>query len=205
MTLLRLLPVALALGILQVVLRFKDEADLARRLKERDPQAMSDLYDRYGRVAYSLIFRIVRNGAAAEDLVQETFLRVWNRVQSFDQEKGALGPWVLTVARNRAIDYLRSIDGRMAAGALELDRVENPALFCDFTDNALSIDRARRLKGAFEKLNPNQRMVIELAYYEGLSQTEMAEQMKQPLGTVKTWVRTALKILRDELTEAAIA
>ncbi len=200
-----MLPVALALGILQVVLRFKDEADLARRLKERDPQAMSDLYDRYGRLAYSLIFRIVRNGAAAEDLVQETFLRVWNRVQSFDQQKGALGPWVLTVARNRAIDYLRSIDGRMAAGALELDRVENPALFCDFTDNALSLDRARRLKGAFEKLNPNQRMVIELAYYEGLSQTEMAEQMKQPLGTVKTWVRSALKILRDELTEAAIA
>jgi RNA polymerase sigma-70 factor, ECF subfamily len=205
MTLIRMLPVALAMGILQVVLRFKDEADLARRLKERDPQAMSDLYDRYGRLAYSLIFRIVRNGAAAEDLVQETFLRVWNRVQSFDPQKGALGPWVLTVARNRAIDYLRSIDGRMAAGALELDRVENPALFCDFTDNALSLDRARRLKGAFEKLNPNQRMVIELAYYEGLSQTEMAEQMKQPLGTVKTWVRSALKILRDELTEAAIA
>lgn len=201
----KLLPAALLLGILQVVLRFKDEADLARRLKERDPHAMSDLYDRYGRVAYSLIFRMVRNGAAAEDLVQETFLRVWNRVQSFDQERGALGPWVLTVARNRAIDYLRSLDGRMSAGALELDRVENPSLFCDFSDQALSLDRARRLKGAFEKLNDNQRKVIELAYFEGLSQTEMAEQMKQPLGTVKTWVRSALKILRDELTEAAIA
>jgi RNA polymerase sigma-70 factor (ECF subfamily) len=201
----KLLPAALLLGVLQVVLRFKDEADLARRLKERDPNAMSDLYDRYGRVAYSLIFRMVRNGGAAEDLVQETFLRVWNRVQSFDQERGALGPWILTVARNRAIDYLRSIDGRMSAGALELDRVENPSLFCDFSDQALSLDRSRRLKGAFEKLNDNQRKVIELAYFEGLSQTEMAEQMKQPLGTVKTWVRSALKILRDELTEAAIA
>lgn len=201
----KLLPAAALLGVLQVVLRFKDEADLARRLKERDPNAMSDLYDRYGRVAYSLIFRMVRNGAAAEDLVQETFLRVWNRVQSFDQERGALGPWVLTVARNRAIDYIRSIDGRMSAGALELDRVENPSLFCDFSDQALSLDRARRLKGAFEKLNDNQRKVIELAYFEGLSQTEMAEQMKQPLGTVKTWVRSALKVLRDELTEAAIA
>jgi RNA polymerase sigma-70 factor (ECF subfamily) len=166
---------------------------------------MSDLYNRYGRVAYSLIYRIVRNGAAAEDLVQETFLRVWNRVQSFDPEKGALGPWVLTVARNRAIDYLRSIDGRMSAGALELDRLENPVLFSNLTDSALSLDRTRKLKGAFEKLNPNQRMVIELAYFEGLSQTEMAEQMKQPLGTVKTWVRSALKTLRDELTEAAIA
>ena len=201
----KLIPMALAYGILQVVLRFKDESDLVRRLKERDPHAMSDLYDRYGRLAYSLIYRIVRNGAAAEDLVQETFLRVWNRVQSFDRQKGALGPWILTVARNRAIDYLRSIDGRMSAGALELDKVENPALFSEFSDNALSIDRARRLKSAFEKLNTNQRMVIELAYFEGLSQTEMAAQMKQPLGTVKTWVRSALKILREELTEAAIA
>jgi RNA polymerase sigma-70 factor, ECF subfamily len=204
-TYVKLIPVALAYGIFQVVLRFKDEADLVRRLKERDPHAMSDLYDRYGRLAYSLIYRIVRNGAAAEDLVQETFLRVWNRVQSFDRQKGALGPWILTVARNRAIDYLRSIDGRMSAGALELDKVENPAMFSEFSDSALSIDRTRRLKGAFEKLNANQRMVIELAYFEGLSQTEMAAQMKQPLGTVKTWVRSAMKILREELTEAAIA
>jgi len=205
LTFMNLFPVGLAFGLLQVVLRFKDEADLVRRLKERDPHAMSDLYDRYGRLAYSLIYRVVRNGAAAEDLLQETLLRVWNRVQSFDPQKGALGPWILTVARNRAIDYLRSIDGRMAAGALELDRIENPALFREFSDSALSIDRARRLKGAFEKLNANQRMVIELAYFEGLSQTEMAVQMKQPLGTVKTWVRSALKILREELTEAAIA
>jgi RNA polymerase sigma-70 factor (ECF subfamily) len=201
----KLIPAALAYGVFQVVLRFKDETDLVRRLKERDPHAMSDLYDRYGRLAYSLIYRIVRNGAAAEDLVQETFLRVWNRVQSFDRQKGALGPWILTVARNRAIDYLRSIDGRMSAGALELDKVENPALFSEFSDSALSLDRARRIKGALEKLNANQRMVIELAYFEGLSQTEMATQMKQPLGTVKTWVRSALKILREELTEAAIA
>ncbi len=205
MVLVKFLPAALAWGILEVVLRFKDDSELARRLKERDPHAMSDLYDRYGRIAYALIFRIVRNGAAAEDLVQETFLRVWNRVQSFDPQRGALGPWVLTVARNRAIDYLRSVDGRLSAGALELDRVENPARFSDFSDSALSIDRSRRLKSAFEKLNDNQRMVIELAYFEGLSQTEMAEQMKQPLGTVKTWVRSALKILRDELTEAAMA
>src|SRR5262249_1523730 len=81
-------------------LRSKDDADLARRLKHRDQHAMGDLYDRYGRLAYSLIFRIVRNTAVAEDLVQETFLRVWNRVHSFDSEKGALGPWILTVARN---------------------------------------------------------------------------------------------------------
>ncbi len=199
------LPFGLAFGILQVVLRFKDDSDLARRLKNRDPHAMADLYDRYGRLAYSLIYRVVRDSGVAEDLVQETFLRVWNRVQSFDQERGALGPWILTVARNRAIDYLRSTDGRMTASALDLDRTETPARFTNIEDSALAIDRARRLKSAFEKLTANQRTVIELAYYEGLSQTEMAERMKQPLGTVKTWVRTALKALREELTERAIA
>src|SRR5580704_10608313 len=178
MKILQILLAALAFGLLQVLLRFKDDADLARRLKAREPHAMSDLYDRYGRLAFSLIYRTVRNTAAAEDLVQETFLRVWNRAQSFDPQRGSLGPWILTVARNRAIDYLRSIDGRMAAGSLELDKVENPALFCEFSDSALSIDRARRLKGAFEKLNANQRMVIDLAYFEGLSQTEMAAQLK---------------------------
>jgi len=205
MTVWQILPAAFAYGLFQVLLRFKDDADLARRLKAREPHAMSDLYDRYGRIAFSLIYRIVRNTAAAEDLVQETFLRVWNRAQSFDQQRGSLGPWILTVARNRAIDYLRSIDGRMSAGSLELDRLEHPALFSDFEDSALSMDRSRKLKSAFEKLSPNQRMVIELAYFEGLSQTEMAERMKQPLGTVKTWVRSALKALREELTGVAIA
>src|SRR5271156_2784923 len=115
MMLRKILPATVAYGLLQVLLRYKDDGDLARRLKAREPQAMSDLYDRYGRIAYSLIYRVVRNGAAAEDLVQETFLRVWNRVQSFDQERGALGPWIMTVARNRAIDYLRSLDGKMSA------------------------------------------------------------------------------------------
>lgn len=205
MLLLRLLPAGLAFGILQVVLRLADDAELVQRLKMRDPKAMSDLYDRYGRLAYSLICRVVRNPSAAEDLLQETFMRVWNRVGSFDAERGALGPWVLAVARNRAIDYLRSVDGRMQAGAVDLDRIEHPAQFSDLDASALAIDRVRRLKSAFEKLTPNQRLVIELAYYEGMSQTEMAERLKQPLGTVKTWTRSALKILRDELMEAAIA
>jgi RNA polymerase sigma-70 factor (ECF subfamily) len=198
-----LIPASLTLALLQVALRFKDDGDLARRLRERDGGAMRELYDRYGRLVYSLILRIVRNSAAAEDLVQETFLRVWNRAQAFDPERGVLGPWVLAVARNRAIDYLRSAEGKMSAGTLELDQLEHPGRFCDFEDHALSLDRARRLKDAFERLTPHQKTVVELAYYEGLSQTEMAERMQQPLGTVKTWVRSALKVLREQLTEVA--
>jgi RNA polymerase sigma-70 factor (ECF subfamily) len=193
------------LFLFAAVVNLKEDPDLARRLKNRDPHAMAELYDRYGRLTYALIFRIVRNAAAAEDLVQETFLRVWNRAQAFDQDRGALGPWVLAVARNRAIDYLRSVDGRMSQSSFDLEKMEQPALFSDFENQILNMDRVRILRDAFEKLTPNQRIVLELAYYEGLSQTEMAERMKQPLGTVKTWVRGALKALREELGEAAIA
>ena len=182
-----------------------DEPELVRRLKNRDPEAMADLYDRYGRIAYSLIYRIVHNAAMAEDLVQETFLRIWNRVHAFDEQKGALGPWVLTVARNRAIDYLRSVDGRRRESIFELEKIEEPALFCNFENEIMNMDRVRILREAFLKLSGNQRTVIELAYYEGLSQSEMAERLQQPLGTVKTWVRTALKTLRNEIEQAAIA
>ncbi len=181
----------------------KEDPELARRLKNRDPQAMAELYDRYGRVMFALIFRVVRNEAVAEDLVQETFLRIWNRVHAFDHEKGSLGPWVLAVARNRAIDYLRSVDGRMAQNALELEKLEQPALFVDLENGILNLDRVRKLRGAFEKLSQNQRLVLELAYWEGFSQTEISDRLKQPLGTVKTWIRTGLKLLRQELGEAA--
>lgn len=177
------------------------DAGLVERLQRRDPQAMAELYDRYGRLAYSLILRIVRDSGTAEDLVQETFLRVWNRAQGIDAQKGALGAWLLAVARNRAIDYLRSAGGRMR-NALALEETEHPSLYMDLEREVLNSDRARRLRRALEKLDAHQRSVIELAYFEGLSQSEMAERMGQPLGTVKTWVRTALKHLRDELSAA---
>ena len=127
------------------------DEELARRLQRRDPDAMADLYDRFGRIAYSVVVAIVRDPGVAEDLVQETFLRVWNRIQAFDRERGALGPWVLAVARNRAIDYLRSVDGRMQAGAVDLDRIEHPAQFSGIESRALAIDRVRRLKIAFPR------------------------------------------------------
>ena len=181
------------------------ELDLIRRLQNREPQAMADLYDRYGRMTYGLIFRVVRNTATAEDLVQETFLRIWNRVQAFDRAKGALGPWVLTVARNRAIDYLRSVEGRQTQSAFDIEKMEHPSIYADFENEILNLDRVKALKGAFDRLSPNQQQVIQLAYFEGLSQSEMAARLQQPLGTVKTWVRSALQSLREQLGEAATA
>ncbi len=180
------------------------DTQLVARLQKRDPQALAELYDRYGRVAYSLILRVVRDAAIAEDLVQETFLRVWNRAQAFDAERGSIGPWLLAVARNRAIDYLRSTGGR-ERNAVEFEETEHPALYTDMEHDILLSEKARRVKAAMERLPANHRQVIELAYFEGLSQTEMAERIGQPLGTVKTWVRTGLKSLRDDLGTVAPA
>lgn len=181
----------------------EEDPNLAERLKRQDPQAMAELYDRYGRLAYSIIVAIVRDSGVAEDLVQETFLRVWNRVQGFDATRGALGPWLLTVARNRAIDHVRSSGARITRNAFELEERDHPSLFVDSEREIVNAEQARLIRTALLQLNDNQKKVIELAYYEGLSQTEMAERLGQPLGTVKTWVRSALKKLRDELDSVA--
>src|SRR5437879_13096233 len=183
------------LPILMAVHVTADDTSLVARMQRRDPQALAELYDRYGRVTFSLILRVVRDTGIADDLVQETVLRVWNRVQGFDAQKGSIGPWLLAVARNRAIDHLRSAGGR-ERNALEFEETDHPALYNDMEGDILLADKARQVKAAIDKLSPNQRQVIELAYFEGLSQTEMAERMGQPLGTVKTWARSAVKHLR---------
>src|SRR5258708_33239460 len=125
------------------------DAELVSRLQRRDPQALAELYDRYGRIAFSLVLRAVRDAGIAEDLVQETFLRVWNRVQGFDPQKGSIGPWLLAVARNRAIDYLRSAGGR-ERNAVELDDTDHPALYSDMERDLLMADKTRRVEVAIQ-------------------------------------------------------
>jgi RNA polymerase sigma-70 factor (ECF subfamily) len=191
--------VSFLLPLLFAALEGEDSLELVARLQRRDPEALAEVYKRYGKLVYSVILRIVRDSAIAEDLTQETFLRAWNRIRGFNGERGRLGPWILAIARNRAIDYLRSMDGRISTSSVELSASEQPGLFVDMEDEVINSDRGRRLREAFEKLNANQRMVIELAYFEGLSQSEMAVKLNQPLGTVKTWTRSALQILRDAI------
>jgi RNA polymerase sigma-70 factor (ECF subfamily) len=191
--------------LLALQMSAQHDEDLARRLQRREPDAMTELYDRFGRLAYSVVLAIVRDGGVAEDLVQETFLRVWNRVHAFEAGRGALGPWLLAIARNRAIDHLRSVGSRMDRNSLEIDIREHPALFVDMEREVLNTEHAKRIRKAISRLSPQQQKVIELAYYEGLSQTEMAAKMGEPLGTVKTWVRSALRHLREELGQAVNA
>jgi RNA polymerase sigma-70 factor (ECF subfamily) len=175
-----------------------EDGNVVVRLQRREPQALAELYDRYGGMIYRLVLRMVRDTGIAEDLVQETFLRAWNRAAAFDAERGAVGPWLLAIARNRALDYLRA-QSRHGANAMELNESELPARFLDFPADALNFDLARQVKRALEQLSASQRVAIELAYFEGMSQTEIAERMGQPLGTVKTWMRRAMLQMRESM------
>lgn len=167
------------------------DADLVARLQRRDPRALGNLYDRYGRLAFSLILRIVRDPRVAEDLVQETFLHVWNRVHALDLETGAIGPWLLAVARNRAIDYVRPAAGR--------DDTNDPTLYNGVSAALLLSDAAARARAAVRKLPPNERQVLDLSYFEGLSESEIAGRLDQPSATVKTWIAAAYQTLRGDL------
>lgn len=190
------------LPFLSALLRSQDDSELIRRLKRRDAQAMGDLYDRFGKLVYAIIIRIVRVPSVGEDLLHETFLKVWNRVIEFDHERGAFGPWVLTIARNHAIEYLRSAGDRLSQRHAQLERLERPRLFVDFKVDIDDRDRARLVRTAFDKLNDNQRHVLHLAYFEGLSQTEIAARLQYPVGAVETWTLSALQIVRQELAQA---
>ena len=175
------------------------EARLIADLQSRDANALAELYDRYRRLVHLVILRAVHDAGIAEDLVQETFLRVWNRVQCFDGTKGAIGPWLLAIARNRAIDYLRSVRNR-ERNTVEFDETDHPPLYTEMENDMVASESGYRVRRAMRRLLPNHMRAIELTYFEGLSHLEAAERMGQPLGTVKSWVRMALKHLREELT-----
>src|SRR4051794_12549569 len=172
------------------------ELALTEGLRNRDPKALEAAYDRYSAVVYSLLLRITRDQSVAEDLVQELFIRVWNHINSFDPSKGALAVWILSIARNVGIDYVRSAHARFSARLQPMEQADR-ADRKGWVEPEAVIDRRRTVKAAFETLNLKQRRVLELAYFEGLSQTEIASHLQEPLGTVKSWMRSALSCIRS--------
>ena len=184
--------------------RDQGESELIDQLRKRQPEALAKIYDRYGQSSFGLFFRVTRDQSAAEDLVQELFLRIWNRARDFDSEKGALGVWIISIARNMAIDYVRSAQARFSKRLHSIDQVDQLVVSSKPRESESFLDGLRAIKGAFSNLNANERRVVELAYFEGLSQSEIAGRLEEPLGTVKSWMRSALGRLRTAVKGGAL-
>lgn len=167
---------------------------------------MAALYDRYARAVYSLALHVLREPRAAEDVVQDAFLTFWQQPASYVSERGAFGPWILRVARNRAIDLLRRGSREQFhdddQGVSLEDRIVDPEP--DPSDQLWSRTISVRVRAALHELTASQREVIELAYFRGMTQSQMATHLGVPLGTIKTRVRTALRRLSEILEEAEV-
>jgi RNA polymerase sigma-70 factor, ECF subfamily len=169
------------------------------RMAAGDDGALAELYDRHGRLVYSLALRIVRDQRDAEEVVQDVFAQAWRQSGRYSAGRGSVIAWLMTLTRSRALDRVRGRLARPDASAdsepiVEISDGTAPA------DEQLSIaDRAGQVRAALSSLPLLQRLAIELAFYEGLTHTEIAERLEQPLGTVKTRIRQGLMKLRDQL------
>jgi RNA polymerase sigma-70 factor (ECF subfamily) len=173
---------------------------LLDRIVARDERAVGELYDRHNRLLFGLILRILRDRSEAEEVLQEVFVLVWTRAETYNVALGPPAAWLVRIARNRAIDRLRSNNVRLRA--VESAPIPEPAQSPE-SSAALS-QQQRAVRQALDTLPPDQRVLIEHAYYMGLTQSELAERFKLPLGTVKTRVRTGMMALREQLSQVFI-
>ena len=178
------------------------DAALMDQLVRREAAALERLYDRHARAVYSLALRITQQGASAEEIVQDVFLLLWRNAHRYQASRGPLEPWLFTVARNRARDHMRlkREKQRRREDALDLQPLGVTAPNPEYiVDRRRSAERVRALMGS---LSQQQRQAIELAFFEGMTHSEIAEALQEPLGTVKSWIRTGLLRLRETLEEA---
>jgi RNA polymerase sigma-70 factor (ECF subfamily) len=168
----------------------KVDAVLLAGLQGGDEQAMAALYDRYSKIVYSVALRVLRDTAAAEDVMQEIFMQIWRTPGSFVATKGSLGGWLAVVARNRAIDALRR---KRPSEDIEDVSLAAPFNLADDSEKNLLMERARAV---VVLLPAEQRKMLEMAFFDGLTHAEIAEMTGDPLGTVKTRIRSALMTMR---------
>jgi RNA polymerase sigma-70 factor, ECF subfamily len=181
--------------------RLADE-ELMPLIGDKNPAAFEVFYDRHGGAAYSLAYRIVGERAAAEDVTQEAFVSIWRSGARYDRARGSVRSWTLGIVRNRAIDLLRSRSGRAPKLGFDDESVLEQRPADEFTDvEALRRETARELRGALGELPGEQSKVIELAYFGGFSQSEIAAMLGVPLGTVKGRMRLGLEKIRGQLAE----
>jgi len=171
------------------------DKSLMERVRVREQQAMAEIFDRYAGLVYSVALRVLKDSSHAEDVTQEIFFQLWRNPDSFSSSRGALATWLLVVARNRAIDHLRQrrpgvpVDEVVAESATNMQSEAERSIMME------------RVRGIIDDLPQEQQRSLQMAFFDGLSHSEIAEKTGQPLGTVKTRIRSALTSLRKRLEQ----
>ena len=183
--------------------RNEDDLKLLLRVKDRDQAALSELYDRYSSLVYTLALNIVKATDEAEDLLQEVFLQIWKKASMFAADKGSVYTWIVTIARRKAIDRLRSKDlvnkGQSLDDDTNIIAIPDAAYMANPLHAAISNEYETLMREGLAQLGTEQRTVIELSYYEGYTQEQISKRLSVPLGTIKTRMRQGLIKLRDYL------
>ena len=172
------------------------DSALIERMRTGDEAAFSALYDRYSAMLFGMLTRILRDQQAAEEVLQDLFLQLWRNAGQFDAGRGSLPAWLMVIGRSRAISRLRGRRDREVLEEEEGDYANTFASGQNIEDETVRAELARNLSAALEQLPVEQRQALELAYFEGMTQSEIANKTGIPLGTVKTRVRTAMQTLR---------
>jgi RNA polymerase sigma-70 factor, ECF subfamily len=180
-----------------------DDGRLVERMGAGDDQALAQFYDRWARVVYASILQLVRDPDDADDVLEDAFYQAWRQASRYTAARGSVATWMLTIARSRALDFLRARrrlrQEPLTPGGAGYQGGSPAGDLADFPDVAEAAEQRERVAEAVRTLPPEQREVVELAYFGGLSQTEIAQRTGQPLGTVKTRTRLAGQKLREQL------
>jgi len=172
------------------------DSQLVIRLKQGDEDALASLFQRYGRIVYAVALRVLGESTAAEDISQEIFMQLWRKPQLFDSQRGSLSAWLAVVTRHRSIDQLRKRRPQCD--------IEDVQLFCDarLDEHVFRSAVMEKVRTILSHLPQEQRTALEMAFFDGLTHVEIAEKTSQPLGTIKTRIRTAILAVRGALSEA---
>ncbi len=177
-------------------------APLMAAVSDGDQQAFARLYDATSRNVFGIVLRVLRDHAQAEEITQEVYVEAWRLAKRFDSTQGSVSAWLNTMAHRRAVDRVRSAERRTQREHRHFE-LQADVVAADPSDQVVANDEGRRVRNALAQLSEGQRTAVELAYFQGKTQREVAEHLQVPLGTVKTRIRDAMQRLRQQLGEAA--
>lgn len=175
------------------------DAELYQRIKDKDKQAMEILYDRYEKILYSFVYKLTEDREAAEEVIQEVFIKLWRGVANYHSDRGKFSSWLFTLARNQAIDLIRKKKTNRLVNMEAIEPIVSPESTAD--EMIEWNEEKKEVRKAIRRLSEEQREIIQFVYFQGYTQQKIADKYKIPLGTVKSRVRLALRNLKLFLAE----